>query len=362
MIGIVGGGVAGLVAAYDLTRAGHVVTLVERGARLGGQIWTESVDGFVIEHGAEGYAAGRRSATTLVNELKLTDRLVSQITRLSMVRHGGRLESLTVSDAAHLAGIHADRTDLGQGIASFRGGTGELVTALAAALDHHATVRLATEVVRLTPGPKGWQITTGGGDVLEADAVILAIPAAAAARLVASTSGSAAKQLESFQSVSSVSVSLTCPASDVPLPPGAGGFVSPAGADQPGFRACEFSSAKFPGRAPRGFVLLRAFFRPGPEWPLDAPDSRWVEWAVDAIWEALRIRTHPRPDRAWVARWPGALPRYAADHPASVKAVKCLLSGGPPLELAGAPYRASGIAGAIESARAAARGLALGTT
>jgi protoporphyrinogen oxidase len=80
-----------------------------------------------------------------------------------------------------------------------------------------------------------------------------------------------------------------------------------------------------------------------------------VQLAKDAIWPALGIREPPA--RAWVARWPRALPRYAPDHEESLRTLARLLDGGPPLELAGAAYRASGIAGALESARAVARGL-----
>jgi oxygen-dependent protoporphyrinogen oxidase len=358
MIGIVGGGLAGMVAAYELTRGGSLVTILDGASRLGGQVWTETTDGFLIEYGAEGYAAGRRSVGKLVAGLELTGRLVSQVTMSSMVLRCGRLEPVSVSEAAQLTGIQADRRDFGHGISSFRGGTGEIVSALAAAVAHRATILLGAEVTRLTPRAKGWQLTTRQGHTIEVDAVILAVPAAAAARLVAPISRRAAETLESFEAVSSVSVSLACPASAVGLPSGAGGFVSARGAEQEGFRACDFSSAKFPGRAPAGFVLLRAFFRPGRECPLDAPDSRWVEWAVDAIWPALGIREQPA--RAWVARWPRALPRYAPDHRESLRTLTRLLGGGPPLELAGAAYRASGVAGAVESARAAARGLVVG--
>ena len=57
-IAIVGGGIAGLAAAYKVTRAadaGHDVefVLVEKGPRLGGKIATEHVDGFVIDGGPD---------------------------------------------------------------------------------------------------------------------------------------------------------------------------------------------------------------------------------------------------------------------------------------------------------------------
>jgi protoporphyrinogen oxidase len=357
VIGIVGGGLAGLVAAYELTRAGNPVTLIEGAQRLGGQIRTESVDGFIIEHGAEGYAAGRRPVNRLVADLGITGRLVSQITTSSAILRGGRLETIPVSEAARLTGIQADPADFGPGIASFSRGAEELIGALVAALGHRATLRLGAEAVHLTPKAGGWRLTTGQRDAVDVDGVILAVPPAAAAGLVAPISKRAAELLESFPAVSSVSVSLACAATAVRLPPEAGGFVSAAGGEPEGFRACEFSSAKFPARAPSGFVLLRAFFRPGRECPLDAPDTRWVKLAMDSIWPALGIRE--RPARAWVARWPRALPRYAPDHEESLRTLVRLLGVGAPLELAGAAYRPSGIAGALESAQAAARGLVL---
>ncbi|HZE25414.1 MAG TPA: NAD(P)/FAD-dependent oxidoreductase [Blattabacteriaceae bacterium] len=50
---IIGGGIAGLVAARQLTRAGLRVTLLEARDRLGGRIYTESAGEFPVEFGAE---------------------------------------------------------------------------------------------------------------------------------------------------------------------------------------------------------------------------------------------------------------------------------------------------------------------
>lgn len=355
MIAILGGGLAGLVAAHQLVRAGTRVTLLEGSPRLGGQIWTEPSHGFLIEHGAEGYAAGRAAGGSLCADLDITGRLVSQVTRQSLVLRRGKLVPLPSGEAAQLAGIQADRADWGQGIASLAGGMGELVDALTAALTPHASIRLATQGVGLAPKAGGWEITTSRGDALQADAVVLAIPAASAAHLIAPLSGDAARILESFRAVSSVSVSLACPIAAVQQGLGASGFISEAGPEGEGFRACSFASSQFPDRAPREFVLLRAFFRPGRGFPLDAPDARWVDLAVEAVWPVLGI-TDP-PVRAWVVRWPKALPRYLRHHEERVEAVTELLGQGAPLALAGAAYRPAGIAGAIESAQAAVRSL-----
>jgi phytoene dehydrogenase-like protein len=48
---IVGGGAAGLAAARHLTAAGLEVLVLEAGARLGGRIVTDSVDGFRLDRG-----------------------------------------------------------------------------------------------------------------------------------------------------------------------------------------------------------------------------------------------------------------------------------------------------------------------
>ncbi len=48
---IVGGGIAGLSAAYDLAKAGTQYTLIEKLPRLGGVIQTKTCDGCVIEGG-----------------------------------------------------------------------------------------------------------------------------------------------------------------------------------------------------------------------------------------------------------------------------------------------------------------------
>ena len=103
-------------------------------------------------------------------------------------------------------------------------------------------------------------------------------------------------------------------------------------------------------------MLLRAFFRPGPGLPLDAPDERWVDWAVQSLWPLLGITGAPA--RRWVARWPDAVPRYRADHAARVERARTALEGeAPGVELAGAPYRSAGVAGAIESAEDVVRRL-----
>jgi len=243
---------------------------------------------------------------------------------------------------------------LGRGITSLVGGMGELIEALRLALSQSADLELSTPVHRIEPQAQGWALATGSGNLVCADALVLAIAGADAARLLAPVSREAASVLAAFRVVSSVTVSLAFERCAVGHPLEAAGFVSTAGAEADGFRACSFTSSQFPGRAPPGHVLLRAFFRPGAQYPLEAPDAHWVDLALGTLRPLLRISTDPVG--AWVARWPDALPRYSPNYGALVRAAtRRVSSARSPLVLAGAAYRRAGVAGAIESAQAAAR-------
>jgi len=73
---VVGGGISGLVAAYELGRAGVPVTLVEAGPRLGGKVGTEHVEGYTIEGGPDSFLTGRPEAVQLCRDLGLVGALV----------------------------------------------------------------------------------------------------------------------------------------------------------------------------------------------------------------------------------------------------------------------------------------------
>jgi oxygen-dependent protoporphyrinogen oxidase len=79
-IGIIGGGIAGLAAAYELEKAraaGDAVdyTLFEAGPRLGGSIASEIVNGAVLERGPDSFLTEKPAAAELCRELGLGDAL-----------------------------------------------------------------------------------------------------------------------------------------------------------------------------------------------------------------------------------------------------------------------------------------------
>jgi len=96
---IVGGGIAGLSAAYALERNAAEsleITLVEREYRLGGKIRTDRTDGFVIEGGPDTFVSTKPWAVELCRELGMDDRLqgTDQDRRRVYVLHRGRLVEL----------------------------------------------------------------------------------------------------------------------------------------------------------------------------------------------------------------------------------------------------------------------------
>jgi oxygen-dependent protoporphyrinogen oxidase len=95
---IVGGGIAGLAAAYRLAQRapGLPVTVLESEVRLGGKLRTERVDGFVVEGGPDAFLASKPRGAGLARELGLGDRLqgLSPQAQRARVRHAGRLHAL----------------------------------------------------------------------------------------------------------------------------------------------------------------------------------------------------------------------------------------------------------------------------
>lgn len=74
---VVGGGVGGLVAARECAKVGMRVTLLEGSEALGGVIRRVALDGVVVDAGAESYATKGGHVRALVDDLGLSDRVVT---------------------------------------------------------------------------------------------------------------------------------------------------------------------------------------------------------------------------------------------------------------------------------------------
>lgn len=73
---VIGGGIAGLVAAVECAKVGMRVTVVEASAALGGAIRSADVAGLALDVGAESYATRGGHVRRLIDELALTDAVV----------------------------------------------------------------------------------------------------------------------------------------------------------------------------------------------------------------------------------------------------------------------------------------------
>ncbi len=76
---IVGAGIAGLAAAYELHRRGLKVHVLEAGSRGGGVILTERFDGWVVDAGPDSMLVQKPAAVALCRELGIADRLIATL-------------------------------------------------------------------------------------------------------------------------------------------------------------------------------------------------------------------------------------------------------------------------------------------
>src|SRR5512143_1899162 len=95
---IIGGGIAGMAAAYRLKQTGSdvAITLIESDQRLGGKIVTDRVDGFVIEGGPDTFLSYKPRGIGLCRELGLEDHLhgTNEKIRRTYVMRQGKLYDL----------------------------------------------------------------------------------------------------------------------------------------------------------------------------------------------------------------------------------------------------------------------------
>src|SRR5580765_1362151 len=92
---IVGGGIAGLAAAYELHTRGTSFVILERAPRTGGVIISETVGSFVVDGGPDALLTQKPEGIALCEELGIASRLVpTKLPRLAYIQRGGRLHAL----------------------------------------------------------------------------------------------------------------------------------------------------------------------------------------------------------------------------------------------------------------------------
>jgi protoporphyrinogen/coproporphyrinogen III oxidase len=218
------------------------------------------------------------------------------------------------------------------------------------------SIRLNTRVVSLEMTRENdavkWSVTTNAHETLHADAVCLALPAYAAARLMRNADLQLASELERIPYASSATINLAYKREDVPHPLDGFGFVVPF-IEKRSILACTFSSVKFAGRAPDNCVLLRAFV--GGALQPEMLDVKKVE-LISRVRSDLRdlLGIGRGPIFAEVSKWENSMPQYHVGHLERVARIRERLASFPGLALAGNAYTGPGIPDCIRSGELAA--------
>lgn len=302
--------------------------------------------------------AGREVLDRLVEPL-LGGVYAGQADNLSLLAAAPQLaalgaDPLSSAVAARAAAASVPTTPVFAGIS---GGLGRLPTAVANASG--ATVMLDHPVRQIERTADRWQVAAGlAGAVtlVDADAVVLAVPGPAAARLLAVAAPKAAFALAGVEYAGMALV--TAVFDDHIDLPGSGFLVPPI--DGTRIKAATFASTKWGWLADTGRTVVRASLgRAGDAAALQRDDATLVDQALEDV--AAAVGSLPTPAGVHVQRWGGALPQYAVGHGDLVEAVDSAVAEVPGLELCGAAYRGVGIPAVIASATAAvARLLATG--
>ena len=452
---IVGGGIAGLSAAWELSQSlpRARITVLDAGDRPGGKLRREPIAGALIDVGAESMLARRPEATRLVAELGADELLIHPTTTSASIwsrgalhpmppgtlmgvpgrpeaargllddaevaraqdekpwRTGQLTEDVSIGDYVAtrlgdavvdrlveplLGGVYAgharslslqacvpalfEAAKAGDSItalarstgeaalgnrspvfAGLAGGLGLLPERLVEALRGRGVQIRSSAIVReLQRTRDGWAVVIGPRPTperVDADAVVLAVPAAPAARLLGPVSRAAAAELAAIEYASMAIVTLALDGSHLELP-GSGFLVPPV--DGRAIKASTFTSAKWAwaAEASHGVAFVRASVgRAGETRDLHHTDAELVSVAVAELSEALGRRP-PRLVDWHVQRWGGGLPQYAVGHVDRVARIRTAVASEPGLELAGAAYEGVGIPACIGTGRAAAQAVA----
>jgi protoporphyrinogen/coproporphyrinogen III oxidase len=237
--------------------------------------------------------------------------------------------------------------------ATVQGGLSRYVEAVAEAA--RADVRTGATVRELVGAQGQWRLTVGptvDSSTVDADAVVLATPAAPSARLLKQIDPAATDAIGALEYANVGLVTLA-------LPPGTAlpalsGFLVPATEGRT-VKAATFFSNKWEHLD--GPVLLRASIgRYRDAEVLRGTDEALIALVRDEL-PALIGEPLPEPVAARVNRWGGGLPQYGVGHVDRVARVRADLP--PTIALAGAAYDGVGITACVRSGAAAAESIVI---
>lgn len=235
---------------------------------------------------------------------------------------------------------------------SLKNGMQQVVDALVSRLSAPSLV-IGAAVQSILVQDGGWTVSAGYQSD-HFDALILAVPTQAAAKLLVSANAALAGELREIRYSSSVTVTLGYDQTvRAALPPGFG-FLVPR-SEGKRMLACTFVHNKFPHRAREDRALIRCFLG-------GSRDDRILEASDDEILGIVRrelreiVSLSAEPLFARVYKWKGAMAQYGVGHLERLERIERLATRLPGLFLAGNGYRGIGVPDCVRSGTDAANG------
>ncbi len=272
--------------------------------------------------------------------------------RLSVAAQFPTLVEMERAHGSLLRAMFAPRPP-GQGrarLVSLDHGLGVLTGALADALGD--AVCCGAGVTRLQRRADAWTLVLADGRAVDADAVVLATSARAAAPIVHDVDATLADALASIEYAGMAVAALGYRAADVSRPLDGYGYLATRG-EGLATLGVVWESSLFPHRAPAGHVLLRAMLG-------GARRPEVAGWTDDAVLDVARrelagvLGITAAPVHASVHAWPAAIAQYTLGHRQRRVRLFAQAAGHPGLVLCGTAYDGVSFNDAVKSGRQAA--------
>lgn len=211
-------------------------------------------------------------------------------------------------------------------------------------------IRVGASVTGLGRSSSGYLVETGG-QAIDADAIVMAIPAFEASRLLSRLSPEAARELAAIPYASTAVITLIYPEGTADRLPGRTGIIVPP--DSRRITACTWVSRKWPREEYGRRAIVRCYVgRAGDESDVRMPEGDLVELVHGEVQAATPLGSSPEHSR--VIRWPRSMPQYEVGHLERLTRLERGLAELPGIFLAGSAYRGVGIADCVRQANEAA--------
>jgi oxygen-dependent protoporphyrinogen oxidase len=232
---------------------------------------------------------------------------------------------------------------------AFKGGMHKLTDSMADYAGRDK-IRTGVGVEAIAKADDGrWSVSLSDGTTETADSVIVATECWAAEKLMRGVDTDIADRLADIPSNTSATISFAWKEDELGIDVEAFGVLCPAVEHSP-LLAVTYSSTKWPGRAPKGYVLLRTFVGgPHNQAIMEKGDDELVTIIEAEIRKLLRINPQAKPLWHRFFRWTGGMPQYTIGHLDRVDFIEKRSAEMPGFALAGGAYRGVGIPNCIES-------------